>query len=278
MALPLRVTNVARQMNDPHVVALYYKIEHDAGIDYSRAEPFEVRHDAFDVRVEDGQVRFSMNDHFATERDTRDAVAGYIRAWELDAALAHGPNAFKLRFDRSDIEDRNPKPDAKYERGGPIAGRGTPICAVGTLGEARGTLLPRTYPLPPPTGLKRSPDVESMFYRYVGYREGKEPLTAMAYFCLTVLEASTGKRRGQRAAAAKRYHINRRVLNQLAELSTTKGGASARKAEGVHRDLTHQERQFLEAAVKKIIRRAAEVADDPDASLEEITLPDFPLK
>ncbi len=271
MALPLRVPNVARQMNDPHVVALHYKVDHTSGIDYSRAEPVKFHYDAFDVRVEDRHVRFSMNDHFATEQDARNAVDDYIRGWELDAALVRGPNAFKLRFDRAEIEDRNPTPGVMYAQAGSVRFNVT-------VSAAQATVSPRTYPRPPSARLKRTPDVESMFYRYVGYREGKEPLTAMAYFCLTVLEASTGKRRGQRAAAAKQYHINRQVLNQLAELSTTKGGAHARKAEGVHRDLTEQERQFLEAAVEKIIRRAAEAGDDPTASLEEITMLNFPLK
>ena len=212
-----------------------------------------------------------MKDHFATERDARDAVAGYIRAWELDATLVHGPNAFRLRFDRSDIEDKHPNPDAKHERGGPIAGRGTPICAVGTLAEAQGTVFPPTYPKPPSTGLERSPDVERMLDRYVGYREGKEPLTSMAYFCLTILQGKDG-----RAGAAARYGISKQILRRLSMLSSTKGGFGARKAEGVRQDLTQRERQFLEAAVKTMIHRAAEVAYDPDDRLTEITMHDLP--
>ena len=151
-----------------------------------------------------------MKDHFETERDARDAVAGYIRAWELDATLVHGPNAFRLRFDRSDIEYKHPNPDAKHERGGPIAGRGTPTCAVGTLAVAQGTVFPPTYPKPPSTGLQRSPDVERMLDRYVGYREGKEPLTSMAYFCLTTLQGKDG-----RAGAAARYCISKQILRRL---------------------------------------------------------------
>ena len=111
-----------------------------------------------------------------------------------------------------------------------------------------------------------------MFHRYAGYREGGEPLTTMAYFCLTVLEASTGERRGRRSAAAKQYCISEAVLKQLGELSSTKGGVGARKAEGVHQDLTQQERKFLEAVVTTIIRRAAEVAHDPNVSLKRITV------
>ena len=94
----------------------------------------------------------------------------------------------------------------------------------------------------------------------------------MAYFCLTVLEASTGERRGRRSAAAKQYCISEAVLKQLGELSSTKGGVGARKAEGVHQDLTQQERKFLEAVVTTIIRRAAEVAHDPNVSLKRITV------
>ena len=256
-------------MNDPHVVALQYKVEHASWVDYSKAELLVVHNDAFDVRVEDRHVRFSMKHHFTTERDARDAVDDFIRSWELDAALVMGPNAFKLRFYRSEIEDRNPTPGAIYARAG-----FTSFTMTATM--ARGTVSPPTYPNPPSTGLKRSPDVESMFHRYVGYREGREPLTTMAYFCLTVLEASTGERRGRRAVAAKRYCISEAVLKQLGELSSTKGGVGARKAEGVHQDLTQQERKFLEAAVTTIIRRAGEVAHDPDASLKRITVLDLP--
>ena len=62
----------------------------------------------------------------------------------------------------------------------------------------------------------------------------------------------------------------------MAELSSTKGGIGARKAEGVHQDLTQQERKFQEAAVTTIIRRAAEAAHDRGASLKRITVLDLP--
>lgn len=61
-------------MNDPHVVALHYEVEHASSIDYSNAEPLELRLDAFDVRVEERRVQFSMKHHFATERNARNVV------------------------------------------------------------------------------------------------------------------------------------------------------------------------------------------------------------
>ena len=255
-------------MNDPHVVALHYEIEHASSIDYSSAEPLELHFDAFDVRVEDSHVRFAMKHHFATERDARDAIDDYIHGWELNATLVRGPNAFKLRYSRSEVEDRKPVP-------GVINAQAEPILFNFST-SAQATVSPRTYPTPPSMSLKRSPDVESMFHRYTRFREGREPLTTMAYFCLTVLEAATGERRGRRAAAAKRYCISKAVLKQLADLSSTKGGVGARKAEGVQQDLNQQERKFLEAAVTTIIRRVAEVAHDPNASPKLITVQDLP--
>ena len=174
-------------MNDPHVVTLHYKVEHAFWIDYSKAGPLEFRERAFDVRVVDERVLFSMNDHFATEQKARDAVEDFIQGWKLDAALARGSGAFKLRFDNADIVDRNPTPGA-------IHARPHPIRVTVSLGQPQVTVSPRDFPELPSTRLTPSPDAESMFFRYAGYREGREPLATMAHFCLDVLRASTGKR------------------------------------------------------------------------------------
>ena len=255
-------------MNDPHVVALNYRIEHASWVDWSRAEPMHLHQNAFDIRVEDKRVRFAMREHFATEGEARNAVEDYIDAWELDAALTRGPNAFMLRFVRSEIEDRNPTPGAYHVNAGPAR-------YMISASAAQGTVSPASYPPPPSKGMTRNPDVGSMYLRYVGYREGREPLAAMAYFCFDVLLASTGKRQGRLPAAAKHYAISQPVLNRIANLSSNKGGAAARKAEGRLRNLTQQETKFLEQAVTTIIRRAAEVAHNPRASLQTITMRDF---
>ena len=115
-----------------------------------------------------------------------------------------------------------------------------------------------------------------MLSRYVGYREGKEPITTTAYFCLTVLEASKGKRRFRLPAAAKRYRVSQPVLKQLANLTPNRGGMDARKAQGVHQSFTLQETHCLKAARTAIIRWVVEFAYDPNASLEMITACGFP--
>ena len=121
-----------------------------------------------------------------------------------------------------------------------------------------------------------SRDVTLMFDRYVGYHARREHLTGMANFCLTVLENSVQAKKNRRKAAAGHYDIEYKVLDEVGRLCSNKGGAEARKAQGVDQDLSGQERQFLEEAVKAIIRRAAEVAADPNGSRDTILLSNFP--
>ena len=44
-------------MNDPHVEALIYVVEHDSTVSYENATPIEFEHPEFRVRVEDGHAR-----------------------------------------------------------------------------------------------------------------------------------------------------------------------------------------------------------------------------
>ena len=252
-------------MNEPYVVALQYKVEHTKSIDYSRAQPCDFRASEFDVRVEEDKVCFMMKAHFATEREARNCVESYILGWELNAALLLGPDCFKLCFDWADVQDRSPTP-------GIVSVSARPIRFSFHVSAAQGTVSPASYPPPPSRDLERSPDVESMLHRYIGYRKNREPLTSMANFCLTVLETAA---RGRRAIP-NRFRIATPVLTRVATLCATKGGVAARKAKGLQTELTQPEQRFLEDAVKAMIRRVAEVAHDPNSPFQQITMSDFP--
>ena len=255
-------------MNDPHVVALLYRVDHGKLVDYSEAEQLVHDESAFRLEVKDNQVRFELKDHYASEENARNAVENYIRNWESDACLEKGPDSFRLNFDRSEIIDRNPTPGVINLRATITAG--PPTYSV-TL-----TIGLRSYPSPPLGINYEDPNVQSMYQRYMGYRRREEPLMGMVYFCLTVLEHSTGERKKRREAAARKYRIEISVLRKIAYLSSERGGAGARKATGVDTELTPQERCFLEQAVKKMIRRAAEMAHDPDKVLPKISLLELP--
>ena len=245
-------------VNDPHVVALNYRIDHSSSVGYDNAAPLDHSEEAFDIHVEDGRVRFVMKRHHATESEAVEAVEDYIRAWERFAALQNGPNEFTLVFAGAEIKDRDPKPGIKYGSAMFVSGR--PSFNI------VGRVLKAAYPQPPSRRLEFNPDIDSMYHRYIGYRTGREPLPSMAYFCLTVLEDSVQAGKDRRRVAARHYGIDYGVLSEIGRLCANKGGTEARKSKGVDEDLSEQERQFLENAVKEIIIRAAEVAGDPNGS------------
>ena len=102
----------------------------------------------------------------------------------------------------------------------------------------------------------------------------------MAYFCLTVLEQSAWQEirgaNGKRDAAERWYGIPEKDLEQVGKLCSTKGGADARKAEGLGSQLTPQEKRYIESAIVAFIRRAAAIAFDPHAPRTRMTLPLLP--
>ena len=261
-------------MNDPHVVALLYRIKHDRSVDYSEAEPIEREEEAFTVHVRNEQVRFEMKHHYSSTNDAREALDEYIRAWEFAAGLRYGPDAFGLEFTKPEIVDRKPTPGA------------ISLCIdaieAGARVEATLTIGYSAYPAPPST-IKVTDDARSMYDRLVRSLAGNEPLASMAYFCLTVLEASVDqlsqdpgrRRKKKRGAAADKYRIEPKVLDEIGRLSTAKGGADARKADGTDTDFTAEDRRFLTEAVKRIIYRMAEAACGSQA-LSTVRLCDLP--
>ena len=252
-------------MNDPHVDVLEYSIEHGPVIDWSQAAPLNLEEDSFDVRAENGRVRFNLKAHYASEEEARLAVeADYIPSWEFHVGLLRGPNAFKLRFHRAEIVERNPSLGPPTLRAHASIG---PITVTVDLAPP----TPPAFPGPPPSGIRRSPDVDSMFDRYLGHLAGRESLSTMAYFCLTVLE----RMGGGRSEAAGRFGISENVLEEIGKLSANKGGSSARKAIGSNAPYTPKEERFLKTAMQKLIRRAAEVEFGPDPKRETITLADI---
>ena len=210
----------------------------------------------FRVKIANEKVCFEFKKHHATAKEARKAIEEYICAWEVDAGLRlGGPNYFTLKFDHAQIEDRNPTPGGKDIS--VTVRAGTPTVTVSATAD-------KEYP-PPPPGLTITSDVRTLYDRYMGCRQGKEPLPSMAYFCLTVIERGPTKK-----------DFSSRVRDKIRRLSSGKGGQQARKADGKDKDLTDQDRRFLDKAIKAIIRRAAERAHDPDGDLPPISMSNLP--
>ena len=115
-----------------------------------------------------------------------------------------------------------------------------------------------------------------MWHLYLGYRCGVEPLPSMAYFCYRLLRSPTDEPPISLCDAAQKYRVSRRVLVTIRRLSSERGGVLARRPEGIGKDLTSSEVQFLEQALRTLIRRAAEVAHTPDADRDLICISDLP--
>ena len=122
--------------------------------------------------------------------------------------------------------------------------------------------------LPPPSGLKITPDVQLMYDRYMDHLQGRAKLLDVAYFCWTMVKDNP----------VTTTDFSRRVCNTISRISGGGGGPEhARKQDGIDKPpLTDQELRFFVEAIKAIIRRAAERAHDPDQNLPKISLSDLP--
>ena len=227
-------------MNDPHVVALLYIIEHGRSVDYSKAKPVDHEEAGFRVKITNRQMRFEFKEHYATEDAARKAIEDYVRAWEFSACLESGPDSFKLKFCYEEIEDRKPTP-------GVFAVNAGPVRFEFKLPEPTVLVSRACYP-PPPSGLKVTPDVQAMYERYMGYLRRREPLPSMAYFCWTMVKGSPMIIRG----------FSKGDRHVISYLCSKIGGKQARKRIGVGKPLTAEESRFLEKVIKVVIRRAAE--------------------
>jgi hypothetical protein len=141
-------------------------------------------------------------------------------------------------------------------------------------GEVSLQVMRREYPAPP-ARFKASTDVETLWHRYEGYKQGREPLLGMAYACLTWLEAQVGGR----ANAAKTYAIDATILRKLGDFTANLGDErTARKfhARGARRPPTPEETAWIDAVIRILIRRVGEHAADPDAPWPPLSMRDLP--
>jgi hypothetical protein len=249
-------------MNDPHVSVLMYRVRHYETVNYDKASPLEYETASFKVSIKGCEARFEMKEHFPTAEQAREAVGPFIRQWQFAAALDRDPGEFELVFLDAVVEDRKPTPgvvDAARQETVQARDSFSPVVCRGSYPE-------------PPTNVAMNTDVEVMALRHSRYKQRRDTLPNMAYFCLIVLEHAAGGR----PAIPSKFGIASSVVKTLGRLTDEKGGSEARKGKGRSHEFTANERSWLEHATKRMIRRAAEVAYDPDAAASQITMGDLP--
>jgi hypothetical protein len=253
-------------VNDLHVVALHYSVVVGPHCDFDQAPPLKHEEVAFAVEIAGTAATFTMKEHFASESEARAAVQPFIDSWHVVSDLERDPNVFRLEFERADVIDRAPTP-------GIASAVGVAECLRVTAHAVGHTKYGR-FP-EPATSFYVSHEVEAMHWQYQGHWQGKIPLPHMCYSLSTILE-SNGNGKNKRRAASLKWGIHEDVLKKVGELTTRKGGPTARKAEGRHAELTGAEHAWLEAAAKMMIRRAGEVAANPAGPHRQLTFSDLP--
>ncbi len=220
--------------------------------------------------LEDERATVVMLAHYPTAKEARAAVDPFLRAWEIEAGLRsrYQRQLFRFEFDRAELIERAPSPGE--------------IMAATLEGTTRLSAALSTAPVtldayaPAPIHFVASPDVETLWYRWEQYRAKREPLQAMAYVCLSILEVIAGGR----GKVAKRYGISRSVLSDLGKLTSEVGDLkTGRKADVLEpRPLTQAESTWIQEVVKAMIRRVGERDFDPHAPLPQLTMAHFPPK
>lgn len=253
---------------DYHVVAMTYSVKSTEDVTYDAPPPVEFETDEAHFRLVDAKLTCQLNVHFSTAEEARAVVNPVLRAWELDADLRLGNGVLRFQYEDAEIVDRTPQPPGTVRGHVLFAGVGEMVVAVAA---ASAHVTRRAYPAPP-GDFRITPDVATLSQRYQGYLEGREPLFAMAYFCLTVLETTAGGR----PQAARTFNIHKSVLRKLGELTSDRGDPrSARKMPTpATPPLSGAEDAWIQETIKQIIWR---VGDQRSlANLPPITMVDLP--
>ena len=167
-------------MVDPHVVALQYRMDTGEILRFDNPPPVEDETEEFHMRLADGIATFQMKNHYPSEESARAPVDEYLQAWTITAALEHGRSAFQFTFDSAEIIDRSP---VELRPGDAVAHTGSAQIVSTSALRVSALVTHKEYPQPP-SNFRASWEVDALWYRYEQYKQGREPLTSVSYFCL----------------------------------------------------------------------------------------------
>ena len=263
-------------MNDPHVAWLRYRLELGDSLSIADPSPLEEDGATFRISLAAGILTVDMMEHHPSIESAQSRVKPYLQSWELATALEFGLDSFRFVYQTGHVIDRNPP-----SPGSVIVTVPTAVARV-SAGVVHLVIGLRDYP-PPPANFAVSPDVETLWTRFRGYKEGREPLPPMAYFCLTVLETfGGGGRKAGRLAAAAKLGIDFTVLEKLGNLVSQKGDERTARKRPASGWKAHSAQEFgwIEAVLIAAVRRLAQYAGGTKSFplLTEANLPPLPTR
>ena len=83
-------------MNDPHVVALIYVVEHEESVDYGSAETVEEERSTFRLTLQDGEARFELKEDYASTPTSSKGYSTVHRAVGIEDLACLRPRQFRL--------------------------------------------------------------------------------------------------------------------------------------------------------------------------------------
>lgn len=240
-------------MRDPHVAYLRYKIKTPENTTFNKNQVIKGIQNKFKFCLENGFLTCFMEDHFPSVKEARKAVEGFLRSWEIKAALEIGHKQIIFQFEDAKIIDRNPPPP-----GSPKIVSVTATISLESRVSVKVSVKNRRFP-DPPVLFNATQDVKDLWGRYINYLEGKELLLSMAYNCLTSAESKAGGRK----EAVNLFKIDFKILDTLGRLTAKGDAKTARKVpmKGKMVPLNDKEKKWIEEATKIIIRRTGELED-----------------
>jgi len=245
---------------------LIYRVTEKEGVNYSNQSTIEIDNEYFRGKLENGILTIEMKISFNSSNEAKILVDKYLRSWEIYSGLIYQKDVLGFTLNTiSSIEiadHKNGKPPEIIEYFEEFIYSSDSINFQSEYEE---------YPKPTDS-FTTSPDVETLWYRFKEYLENREPLLSMAYFCITFLENKAGNRR----SAASQYGIEFDILENIGELSSTRGDVrNARKAKSLQGKLKHSEIIWIVAAIAKIIQRLGEYESGDKSSI--LKMGDLPI-
>ncbi|MDF2700590.1 MAG: hypothetical protein K0Q49_2149 [Haloplasmataceae bacterium] len=237
-------------MEYPHINAIYYTLKTVENVSFENCKRVEYDQPTYKFSLDENTLKCKLKQHYSDIKSARDFIDPLLRAWEIDYALLYNREEFHFEFKNADIiKEELPSSGPKM------------ICAsihvsAGCNSEIKAHVTRGTYPIPP-NNFILDPEVETLWFRYNMYVEGKEQLLSMAYFCLSRLEALAGTR----GKIPTTYYIERGVLDKLGDLTSERGDrTTARKGkDNQFIALTGVEETWVKDCIRLIIKRLGEI-------------------
>ncbi len=250
------------------VKKLFYTVIADKE-SYEKAVKLEKDYPNFKFLLDHFELEIILHKDYLSEDVARAEVEPILKNWETYIDLVHERNELRFKYSHAEIiETELGTEDEK--RIISVTDTAVVSCSV----EVKIITHRSNYP-EPPNNFILSYDVSSLIHRFNNSMDDKEPLTSMAYFCLTLIENKAGGKN----QAVNKFNIDEKVLRKIGELTSTRGDyTEARKIDPNSKLAGFQpkEKNWLIQTLKKLIIRIGEYDFNPNGNFQKIEMNQLP--